>query len=141
MSAKTTYTAKDPNGVEHTRTTARVYTHVVFTRLNLAEMRIAATSKIAEETEGRNHTHYADCVRRDPNTPFRTEELKELYLRAASTDKDEFVRQQIAARLAYVNEMGLGDWGDDWLLLGYCGRKDLAEKLAAKTPGAVIVAL
>jgi len=141
MAAKTTYTAKDPNGVEHTRTTARVYSHAVFSRLDLAAKRKEATSAVVAENERRNHSYYVDSVKNNSNREHKNDEFDRLYLRFASMTPEEFVAERVAERICLINACGEGEFSDAWYEVGFCGRIDLAQKMAAKYRSAVIVAL
>ncbi|WP_172373350.1 hypothetical protein [Mesorhizobium sp. NZP2234] len=146
---KTIYTAIDPAGVEHKRTTAdRTYTHtVVYQRSKVAAVE-AATTKSARGFHAKNGQYYLDCIR-----DGRHENLMSFEHYRADTDRQardvaeaignlagattaaEYAEAKVAAHLARIEAT---DW-TIWHNLGWCGRHDLARKLAAKTSGAVIL--
>ncbi|MER9003312.1 hypothetical protein NKI15_06745 [Mesorhizobium sp. M0862] len=146
---KTIYTAIDPAGVEHKRTTAdRTYTHtVVFQRSKAAAIE-AATAKSARGFHANNGQYYLDCIRdgRHSNlmsfehyrndTDRQARDVAEAIEHLSGvTTAAEFADAKVAAHVARIEAT---DW-TIWHNAGWCGRHDLALKLAAKASGAVIL--
>ena len=135
---KNTLTAIDPAGVKHKRTTERTYTHVVVARLcrkhamDVAQTKwahfdsnfwhhqafIDGTSKWLERSSWETDESHARRVKSD------VERAKEANRGCSTPDALwEIVKaEQVAAANA-------ADYSK-WHVLGWCGRLDLAERLA-----------
>lgn len=159
---RTTFTAIDPNGTTHTRTSdARTYTHTVVYQRSKAEALTSAKS--GAEYDGRNYDY--DVAKANGTHPhvnyvaaasaYHSSYSAEHIAKAQENQRNENARLIAAAtaiveafptKEAYVAAMVAGRIADVeatdftiWHNLGWCGRPDLAAKLAAKTPGAVIL--
>jgi hypothetical protein len=134
--AKTKLEVKTEHGT-FTRTTARTYTHLVIAKGYRAE-KIEA-SRLFEITEARKDaTRYRKVIAQghDPQFPNSAEWLAEGKYAQWAEEAD-----QRAARLEAVGPItaDLDNWGlhdanlastPTWGVLGWCGRLDLARKLA-----------
>ncbi|MBZ9847206.1 hypothetical protein LB565_04285 [Mesorhizobium sp. CA14] len=144
---KTVYTAIDPNGEEHKRTTAdRTYTHtVVYQRSKDAAI---ARAKDARKGHVDSGNYYLGCVRDGHYANlmkfehYRTDAARQASDAADAAAKmagrtaEEYADAKVAEHLAAIE-------ATDWTVYhnaGWCGRHDLALKLAAKIgPSAVIL--
>lgn len=132
----TRYFIVDPNGKRHTRTTKnRTYTHAVIARRNLDVALERARWPGWDELDRSNHAFYVREA--NPATrrfgPYSDEKLAE-YVRYAAMTADEYVADQLKQRLDQVTQdVEDGDF-DVYRVVGWNGRLDLAQKLAAN-PG------
>ncbi|RUW96609.1 hypothetical protein EOA27_38580, partial [Mesorhizobium sp. M2A.F.Ca.ET.037.01.1.1] len=69
---KTVYTAIDPNGVAHTRTTDRTYTHTVVAQRSKAAAMASATDAGWAKTEKSNFEYYVKIASGNDPYPART---------------------------------------------------------------------
>ncbi|WP_181423052.1 hypothetical protein [Serratia marcescens] len=131
MAAKTKYFAIDANGARHTRTTARTYTHMVVVCHNLEKSRQGASSKEAKASHARNYDYHAREAGPNPQFRHSPEHMAE-HKRIAAMDRDHYVEICVLADIERINKAGKGEYADQWHDFGWCGRLDLAQKLAAK---------
>jgi len=61
------------------------------------------------------------------------------YRAAAALGNKGFIAQLAAERAAEIDAVKAAGHYEQYSLCGWCGRPDLAHKLAVKTPGAVIL--
>ncbi|MCW7561407.1 hypothetical protein [Serratia marcescens] len=132
MAAKTKYFAIDANGARHTRTTARTYTHMVVVLQNLDAGRAAVQNETHRKIHVSNYRHYCQEAATPPS-PNHGEpaERRAFYNRVAAMTCEEYVQMRISEERARIDEKG-GEFANDWADFGWCGRLDLAQKLAAK---------
>lgn len=117
--AKKTYIVRDPVGVAHKRTSGRVYVAAVLERYSLSR----------ELSKGHCLASYWEELWPHWRRPG---DVKEEWVAAKTAEAHEYERGIAASRL--------GPDGDTYYMVtGWCGRLDLAEKLSAKTPGSIIV--
>ncbi|USZ80581.1 hypothetical protein MQ4_53 [Serratia phage MQ-4] len=128
--AKTKYFAVDANGKTHTRTSARTYTHMVVVLANLEAGREAARSEHNRKAYARNHAFYCQEAGPAPKYSSSPAEMAR-YKAAAAMTCEEYVNNCVANALAAIDARG-GEFANDWADFGWCGRLDLAQKLAAK---------
>lgn len=131
MPKKTKYFAIDATGQRHERTTARTYSHMVVVLHNLEKNRKNAASKEAKASHGRNYDYHAREAGPNPqfsNTPSQLEEHR----RIADMGRDHYIEICVLAEIERINKSGEGEYADQWRDFGWCGRLDLAKKLAAK---------
>jgi hypothetical protein len=142
MGNGTTFAVTDPNGVIHTRKSRRhIYTHAVITRRS----REAAEKWAREEPlpfVRHNYNYFAACAagthehvqpewfkcygdRAEVHRFYRIAEAKNFIARHPTFE--EFVAHLREEELAAIEAT---DWSA-WSVVGWCGRRDLAEKLAA----------
>ncbi|WRQ11962.1 hypothetical protein vBSlqSZDD2_51 [Serratia phage vB_SlqS_ZDD2] len=132
MAAKTKYFAIDANGARHTRTTARTYTHMVVVLQNLETGREAIRSEHNRKVHAKNHAFYCQEAATPPS-PNHGEPVgrRDFYNRVAAMTCEQYVEERISEELAAIDARG-GEFADHWADFGWCGRLDLAQKLAAK---------
>lgn len=131
MAAKTKYVATDANGEMHTRTTARTYTHMVVVLHNLERQRENARSEAARKVLGKNYDYHVREA--GPNALYdnSAEQLEE-HRRVAAMSREDYIDLCVCVSIARINAHGEGEYADQWRDFGWCGRLDLAQKLAAK---------
>lgn len=150
--AKTTFTAIDPAGKPHTRKTDRVYTHTVVVRQSneLAEAAYARYEPGRRKLDAENYVFdkklstveglRAWYVRKgfDPNAKWVNlpeEAAKHAKALRGCATAEAFVELKAAERrAAFEAEKAAGHF-ERYLNAGWCGRPDLALKLAAKQQG------
>lgn len=144
MTKKVTLKHKLPCGAVETRTTARTYTHVVIVRRDLRAIREDAAKLRSVDVS--NFEHYQLQIAQGVGAPTRLADgsllngypvTQAAYDRAVAEiegcdSAQQYAEKCIAARLAkHDAEHGTRAVGD-WYIAGWCGRADLAEKLASK---------
>lgn len=137
----TKYLAIDPNGFEHRRTTAgRTYTHtVVYQR---SKEWAVAQAKASHEGHVSTGKYFLDCVAvgyhaylmhfdhyRNDIARQQADVAESLESLAGMTTAEGYAAAQVAKHLLDIDAR---DWSA-YLNAGWCGRRDLAEKLAAAT--------
>lgn len=158
---KTVYTAIDPNGVEHKRTTSdRTYTHTVVAQRSKAAAMVGATAIGWAKTDRSNFEYYVQIASGNDPYPARNymtsdrftaeqiaghqavvdaDNAKRVAEAKATTDGvalADYLAAKLAERFARVEA---GDYVS-YVNHGWCGRHDLALKLASKIgPSAVIL--
>lgn len=164
MAKRTTFLAIDPSGKTHTRTSdARWYTNTVVVQHSKAAAIAAVDTKANRDFWARRyayevakaagtheyvtnlpsratyHVSYSDevvaaAIERQKERNAREIEASKVFL-ATHPSVDSYVAAMIASALAAIEATDFTIWHN----LGWQGRPDLARKLAAKTPGAVIL--
>lgn len=144
MTKKTTYVATDAAGVQHTRKSARVYTHAV-AFLPCADRAIeGAKSVFWKNQDGRNYDYYASCValghhknlmsfehyRNDPAR--QAQDVMEAREKIGNSSRTAYVLQEEQDRLSSINKNIEDGYYQKWQIAGFCGRYDLAQRLAAQ---------
>lgn len=130
------YFAVDANGVEHTRKSARVYTHAVVYRDQLNERIAQANDKGWIKTDRSNYRYYRNLVEGTHSYSCITEaDIEKARKLTDGVSEEEFVIREKNLRVARANA---GDY-TSWHCAGWCGRLDLAQKLAAKYTDAKIL--
>jgi hypothetical protein len=156
MAKKTKYFAIDPQGETHTRTTARTYTHAVVVKLGRAyaaqqlARRIANTRKQAPKDFAFyltmiDGTWYTRADRPaalgkgipDWMTPAQREaEIADYTKRCAGCTTPEAYAEHALREVETAHAAQIAEgYYDKFGAAGWCGRRDLAEKLAAKERG------
>jgi len=134
--AKTKFFAVDANGAEHTRNSARVYTHCVVARRSKATALRDANTYL--NTDYSFYKAYADGASiymtrgvRETEEQYKSRVAEEVAravenLRGATSEAEfvEIHRKEALARAENYNY-------EVYHNLGWCGRADLAAKLAA----------
>ncbi|URC22409.1 hypothetical protein SUSUWATARI_00280 [Serratia phage vB_SmaM-Susuwatari] len=134
--AKTKYFAVDSLGNTHTRTSARVYTHVVVVSYDQTKRRAAVNSAKNRKTYESNHAFYCREAASEPmKNHGEASDYRRKCKELAAMSCDDYVNACIARELARVDATGAGDFEDEFGAAGWCGRFDLAQKLAAKFAG------
>ncbi|TJV68607.1 MAG: hypothetical protein E5X76_28925 [Mesorhizobium sp.] len=156
---KTVYIAIDPNGVEHTRTTDRIYTHIVVAQRSKAAALASANDKGWRATERSNYEYAQKIAAGDDPYPARTYMSADRFTAEQIAEEQARVDAENAKRLAQAladtsvtleryhldrlaERVARAEAGDyvSYVNHGWCGRHDLALKLAAKIgPSAVIL--
>jgi hypothetical protein len=157
MTKRTTFTAIDPNGVEHVRTSdRRNYSHTVVAQYNKADHMNRAVDPNWAKTDGSNWDYHAKIANgNDPypskcylgNHPdkYSAEQIAEEVVTVAATNakrvedaktfvsitREEHIAKMLADRIAAVEAKDYNGWHN----LGWCGRRDLADKLASGKDG------
>ncbi|MGQ6590195.1 hypothetical protein ACUNEO_25630 [Serratia sp. IR-2025] len=136
MAAKTKYFAIDANGARHTRTSARTYTHMVVVLCSQTKLREQLSSEANRIIHARNHAFYCKEAATPP-APNMGESPKRraFYNEVAAMTCEQYVNKRVAEELAELNAKGSGEYEDFYRDFGWCGRLDLAQKLAAKWAG------
>ncbi|MDX0267663.1 hypothetical protein GOC13_07450 [Sinorhizobium meliloti] len=146
--AKKTYIVTDPKGVQHTRKTDRVYTHAVVAQRSFDHDFCNAAAlwpvdannfEYSQKIVASNGecsalkiypTYDAAAVER-----IHTENANRLERATVEVELHKTARayQEAKAkeRVANVNDKRAKGFYDQWFVLGFCGRRDLAEKLRA----------
>jgi hypothetical protein len=133
MTTKIKYFAIDPRGTEHTRNSARTYTHCVVAQADYAaDLDRANSSTWLEPTDRKNHRYYSRTVNEGAFSQWTSEEQKAKMIAAAAMTEDEYVAHLRAERIARIEANRVAGKYDEYGVLGWCGRPDLAEKLANK---------
>jgi hypothetical protein len=153
--AKTIFTAIDPNGVEHKRTSdRRTYTHTVVFQKSYAKALERASQLY--KVDGENFDYYVELAagqhqRVTPDSGYHASYSAEFIANARANQIAENERRQASAketieghtresyqrlkrdeRVAEVERgKANGHLDHDWFNAGWCGRLDLAQKLAA----------
>lgn len=142
MAKKHTYRVSLPDGTEITRTTHRIYTHVVVFTYDPAKREAFDTSKEWVKNEARNHAYYAKIVQHGDGTgtAYGLPEVGEYDYKPAArakavADAVDFIAKYPTAAdysakcLASRREYSARQIADGWMLAGWCGRLDLAQKV------------
>lgn len=133
-------TATLPNGEVITRTTARTYTHVVVYTISEAKAMAAAWNTDIERQERKNFSYYSHCAtgqhehtRPRADAPQWEINNAATYRKQAQYILDGFptVEAFLADRKARSEEQARKQIDAGWHIAGWCGRPDLASKLAA----------
>jgi hypothetical protein len=127
---KIKYSATDANGLVHTRTSARVYTHMVVARPSYANA-VASASAPWMSTAKSNFKYYSDIISGREDARFTSVERATEELGGATT-LARYVEILIERALAAVEKSKAEGRYDRFFDKGWCGRPDLADKLAAK---------
>jgi hypothetical protein len=145
MAKKHTYRVMLPDGSEITRTTERTYTHVVVYTESLEKRLAHARSPEWRKMEVKNHAYEAKIAKHGDGTgtayglPVEGEYDYKPAARAKAIEQakafiakyptvEAYIAEKLADREAYARRAADGSW----CLAGWCGRADLAQKLAAK---------
>jgi hypothetical protein len=140
MAKKIKLTATLPNGEVIDRTTARTYTHVVVYTINEAKMMAACWTPQNEKQERQNFVYYAQCAAGEHDHARVHEGAPEWKASSAATCRKngedmmaEFptVEAFVAGRKARSEYHARKQINAGWHIAGWCGRPDLAQKLAA----------
>jgi hypothetical protein len=161
---KVTFTAVDPMGIVHRRTSdRRTYTHTVVGKRSYAAALAAVTAKHWRASDVQNF-HYQTAIAegRDPypsknwcSERHTTEQIVATQVRvdaenaarlikaraeiAPHADAEAYAVAMQIERIADVDKANAEGGYDRYDNLGWCGRLDLAQKLAAGHPRAVIL--
>jgi hypothetical protein len=153
--AKTSYFATDANGNIHTRNSDRVYTHTVVYRNSKSKQLEAAKSAECRKMDGRNYDYAVECAagtHQHVTTITPASGFHASYTAEYIADRQEAQRAEneirIARAKADIGTMTRVEYQDAkeanrvakveatdftiWHNAGWCGRLDLAQKLAAK---------
>ncbi|SCX31105.1 hypothetical protein DSM25558_5121 [Agrobacterium sp. DSM 25558] len=160
--AKTAYFAIDPNGKTHTRNTERSYSHTVVYRQDKAEKLAFAMHKDWHKTDGRNYDYDALCAagthahvttvtpasgfhasytaeqiaaRQEAQREENADRIAKAKASIGTMTRAEFIADQQARRVASAEKADYTTYFN----AGWCGRLDLAQKLAAKFAGSTIL--
>lgn len=142
--AKIKYFATDADGNVHTRSSARGYTHTVVAKYSLegllAESR-KHTKSYREHNIADHAYHTREAVSPKYSTPYRGETPEQLarriqfdkdkaarWLAENGTDAEAYADRMEAASIAQCYSRAAKPFRN----VGWCGRLDLAEKLAAQ---------
>lgn len=127
--AKTAYFATDANGKTHTRNSDRVYTHTVVYRHIKSEAMAAAHSDHWKSLDANNYEFDVAIATGNHNyTTITADRVAACKARVEAFTMDEYVANSLAERVARVEATDFTVWHN----AGWCGRLDLAQKLAAK---------
>lgn len=143
----TKFYAIDPQGIAHTRTSkSRTYTHTVVVlrgvEMQAAHLARAQRSTLAESVK--THETYIAWAKGFYGPHDRANEIGKPcgeYLQecgakhmAQYASAEAYEAAQLARRLSLHDRNVKGGDYNTWINLGWCGRLDLARKLAAKPP-------
>ena len=139
-----TFTAIDPNGKTHTRTSkTRTYTHTVVGLLSSTKATLAAMSPEARKLHRSNFKYHMAFVDGTSQWPSRnTFETELAHLERTQRDKErsaveldgcdnaeDYVNMKIVQAHRGIREAVARGYYDTYQNLGWCGRADLAAKL------------
>lgn len=131
----TIFTAIDPNGTVHKRTTAhRSYTHTVVARWSYDHELRAASNPEWATVDQQNYRYFV--AESDPVTAKYaiTEEKRASYReRIEGYSEADYVAKMQAERIAKVEAEKAAGAYDEYRNLGWCGRLDLAVRLKDQT--------
>lgn len=146
--AKTSYFVVDPNGATHTRNSARVYTHAVVYQRSKANAIDWAMSSQQRAQDMKNAQYYLDCIavgyhenlmgfdhyRNDKKRQAQdvAEAVEKLAGAKSAGQYADALRADALARIE-ATDYSL------WFVAGWCGRFDLAQRLASQHTGAMIL--
>lgn len=151
---KTTFTAIDPNGTAHTRTSeTRIYTHTVVGLPSLQRAILYTISKENRKSFVDSYPHFAAYLdgtsrwlkKHDWETDAKYDgrvayeiarSEKELN---GATCADEYGQMKIDAKLANLRKLEAEGYYNKYQNMGWCGRADLAAKLAAKKTSLICI--
>jgi len=153
---KTKYHAIDANGTKHTRSTERTYSHTVVARYSRAEHMARATRPAWTESDGNNWDYNFRIANGNDPYPaknyladhpdmYSAEKIAQGQVRAdednakrvaqsvglVSVTREQYIANQLAARIAAVEATDFTVYHN----LGWCGRYELAVKLANSKEG------
>lgn len=166
---KINYIATDANGLTHTRSTkSRSYTHMVVIKRSYDAAIAAASDRHWAKTDASNFDYYLRIAEgrssHYPSTRY-CPQYPERYDAAAIADEEarlsasdaakvveakavveghtvaSYVAQQLAKRLARVEALKAEGYYDRWCDAGWCGRLDLAHKLAGSQKNVAATAI
>lgn len=132
-------TATLPNGEVITRTTARTYTHVVVYTISEAKAMAACWTPEIEARDRKNYVYYAQCAAGEHDHARVPEGAPEWKISSAATCRKngadilaEFptVEAYLAGQRARSEGHVRKSVDAGWHIAGWCGRLDLAQKLA-----------
>lgn len=157
MAKRIIFTAIDPNGTVHTRTSdRREYTHTVVYQHDKAALMAYATGSDWTKSDGNNFDYRRECAAgTHPNvtkvTPadkfhssYTAEKIAEFQqaqremnakiiadakVETDGKTREQYIAERQAERVARVEAEDFTIWHN----AGWCGRLDLAQKLAAKS--------
>lgn len=157
---KTNYIAIDPAGVSHTRRSDRVYTHTVVALPSKEHDMAVATSPDWHKGEAQSFRYFTEIAAGNDPYPRKSylslargdseeriaQDLEYCRLenevrradaqaKTAGIDEVQFCARAEAARVADVEKKEANGHYTRYMNLGWCGRLDLAQKLASKWCG------
>lgn len=120
------------NGVEYTRQTERIYTHIVLVRRDY-ETELADTIKRARQRVKADHDYAVDLANRpiNPYSWITAEQLAE-HARIAALTPEQYEQERVEHARAYVEKRRAAGVFDNPGPLTWCGRPDLAAKEEAR---------
>lgn len=136
------------DGQTFTRTSkSRVYTHVVLAKASLDHQLAMVASKFTIDLHRSNHAFHVGNL--NPDCKLRPTWQSEASLAAegqryaqraaeeleGTSTVEEYVAKKQAQSFARIEEDRLDGQYERWGVVGWCGRRDLADKLAATTLG------
>ena len=133
-------TATLPNGEVITRTTACTYTHVVVYTISEAKAMAAAWTPEIERQERKNFSYYSHCAtgQHEHTRPRADAPQWEINNAATCRRNGAEILAQFPTVEAYLAGQKARNEGHarkqidaGWHIAGWCGRPDLASKLAA----------
>lgn len=166
---KTNYFVTDANGVKHTRSSDRVYTHAVVSKGDYAKHIAQANAQDWNKSERSNFKYYVSIAEgRDPypSKPWdrvayawankseewiaehdarmeanNAERVVDAKARVEGHTVESYCEGERLARIARIEQAKAEGHYDKFFCAGFTGRLDLAQKLAAKTPGIEVTIL
>jgi hypothetical protein len=118
----------DPAGDEHTRNSkTRTYTHAVIGKRSY-DMDVRGASIGWESTDHSNFKFYTVGNGQEDRSD---DGVKARML----NNVDEYMEYKLADRLRKIEDKRREGYYDQWVCLGWCGRRDLAEKQLNQWPG------
>lgn len=153
--AKTAYFATDANGKTHTRNSDRVYTHTVVYRNSKERFLASANAEMWADRDGWTYDYYAACAagthphvtkitpaggfhhsytaeqiaeRQEKQRQQNASEIADAKTKVNGVTREQWIAARLAERVAVVEATDFTVWHN----AGWCGRLDLAQKLAAK---------
>lgn len=120
------------NGQIFTRKSQRTYTHTVVARRNMDAAIKCESDKAWNKVAFSNHAFFSQEANPATRKHSVTPEQEARYQAIAAMTKEQYAESLMRERLARIEKNRLAGDYDRMVNLGWCGRPDLAQKLAAK---------
>lgn len=109
-----------------TRTTARTYTHLVVAKISVSHRTNDVASEDSKYLYRERWEFYTDPSQRVPQEKRDAFDGRDLTC-------EQYVQYTVDLHLANIEKKRAEGFYDKWIVIGWCGRHDLASKLASKT--------
>lgn len=124
----------DPAGVKHTRGSERkLYSHAVVANRCPDWVRASIHSDSAAMNHRSNYDYYSGIVA-GTRRGYSTTPAEAKALLGDATTKDEYVAARIADAVRLLDQQIADGYFDEWVVVGWCSRLDLAQKLCRSHP-------
>lgn len=124
MARKHTYSI-EVDGQTFTRTTERTYTHLVVAKRSQSHALAVATSQARKDADRRNWEFYTNNSMVD--------HARRVAFEGIDMTCEEYVQHATEQAVLAIEADAARGYYDTWEVIGWCGRHDLARKLANST--------